>query len=172
MSKEYDPSGRFKIISVGMLMHPAACAVCGNGTCEQGYVDFGLAYDYEGSVYFCVLCAREIGEVVGQVTPEEVSLIQTIADSVAVENELLKAELDRVKPIADSVMRAFNNSSFATADGYAAAADLEDNSGSVEVAAKPVSRADGGESVSEEPTLNRSGSRKTGAPKLRDVAFE
>jgi hypothetical protein len=170
MSKEYDPSGRFKIISVGMLMHPAACAVCGNGTCEQGYVDFGLAYDYEGSVYFCVLCAREIGEVVGQVTPEEVSLIQTIADSVAVENELLKAELDHARPIVD----LFNNS-FAAAvqsGNYPTVPAGPNTKGSVEDAAKPVSRADGGEPVSEEPTLNRSGSRKTGAPKLRDVAFE
>lgn len=88
MAIENDPSSRMQIRSMGQLQQPGSCYVCGNGTCELGFLDFGTFVDYHGSFYLCMLCARQAAETIGYFSPDEVS------SSVGDKEELLAANRD------------------------------------------------------------------------------
>lgn len=66
-----DPLGRFQMRSRGELQLPGSCMICGSGTCDEGYVDFGIFVDYHGTLYFCVPCVKEVAQVIGCITPED-----------------------------------------------------------------------------------------------------
>lgn len=68
---EIDPSARIQLRGIGELLHPGCCAVCGNGTCQDGYVDLDVYYDYEGQVYLCVTCMTQAGEAIGMLSKDE-----------------------------------------------------------------------------------------------------
>jgi hypothetical protein len=106
MILENDPSARMQLRSMGELVHPAACCVCGNGVCEAGYIDLGVYYDYEGQMYLCKTCLYQAGETFGMFTPDEVKIIQDQLVSITNENEKLKEELEeleRVRPIVSVI---------------------------------------------------------------------
>ena len=92
-----DPSARMHVLSRGLLQFPAQCMVCGNGSHDDGYLDIGVFFDYEGQCYLCMTCAYQAGETVGLFTPAEVKHTQDIAEKLAEENEALKKELDDAK---------------------------------------------------------------------------
>jgi len=66
-----DPDARMQLRGIGDLRHPGACAVCGSGNCDSGYVDLGVYYEYEGWVYLCLYCIEEAGGVVDMLTVNE-----------------------------------------------------------------------------------------------------
>lgn len=91
------PSDRVQLIGRSQLMHPGCCALCGSGNCEDGYVDTGIYYDYEGQVYFCMTCTEQIISVVSGFTADQVALLNsTLAEKVE-ELSSVKEELETAR---------------------------------------------------------------------------
>lgn len=86
MPKTLSPSDRMQVRNIGELMHPGACCVCGSGTCQQGYIDIGVYYDYEGQMYLCMTCLTEAAETAGMLSLEE-------SEHLIEQNKQLAAEL-------------------------------------------------------------------------------
>lgn len=103
MIPENDPSARMQIRSIGELQLPGSCYVCGNGNCDEGYVDFGTFVDYHGSFYMCLICAKQLAELLGYFSPDEVQTTQALLSTYVTENESLKKELDNARPVLDSL---------------------------------------------------------------------
>lgn len=95
---DVDPSKLTQLRSRGQLMHPGTCAICGNGTCDEGYLDTGIYYDYEGHVYICLVCVRtEVLPQIGAIPYEEAEYIKNErqADATRIlelENELVETK--------------------------------------------------------------------------------
>ena len=100
---ENDPSARFQVRSRGELMHPGGCMVCGNGTHEEGYVDLGVFYDYEGSMYLCMTCALQVSALIGCVLPEEILALKKTNEQVVQERDDLRKDLDHAQHHIDTV---------------------------------------------------------------------
>ena len=88
--RSIDPSARMQLRNMGELNHPGACAVCGNGTCDQGYVDIGVYYEYEGMMYLCIPCVTELAETAGMLSIEQVAELKNITNEALAENKVLK----------------------------------------------------------------------------------
>ena len=85
-------SDRVQVRQLGELLHPGACALCGNGTCVDGYLDTSIFYDYEGTVYLCMRCVEQMCKVVGALLPEEVNSLREHTEAIAQKCSLLEAE--------------------------------------------------------------------------------
>lgn len=86
------PSDRMQVVGLGELMHPGACALCGNGTCVDGYVNTSIFYDYEGTVYLCMRCVEQLCKVVGALLPDEVVSFKQHTEEIAKRCAELEAE--------------------------------------------------------------------------------
>jgi hypothetical protein len=75
-------------------MHPGCCALCGSGNCDDGYVNTGIYYDYEGQMYLCNTCAIQVAEVIGCLSPDETVHLQGLLSDTAKELASVKAELE------------------------------------------------------------------------------
>jgi hypothetical protein len=103
MALEVDPSRKIQPRSRGDLRHPGTCACCGGSDPERTYIDFGIYFDYEGTVYICDICFREAVQVMGFFTPEEVLEQIGQLNKLLEENAALKTELEHARPILDAV---------------------------------------------------------------------
>lgn len=92
---EHTSDSRMQLCGIGDLMHPGACMVCGSGNREQGYVNLGVYYEYEGNMYLCFTCLTEAAEVIGMLTSDEALILRNEAGQVFRENTKLKEELNR-----------------------------------------------------------------------------
>lgn len=104
-------SDRVQVVQLGELLHPGACALCGNGTCVDGYVDTSIFYDYEGTVYLCMRCVEQICSVVGALLPDEVSQLRQHTAEIATkcaeleaENNVLRSKLDAWYTVIDGAI--------------------------------------------------------------------
>lgn len=95
MPKTLSPSDRMHVRNIGELMHPGACCVCGSGTCQQGYIDIGVYYDYEGQVYLCMACLTEAAETAGMLSIPESEHLISLNKELAEKNTQLKADLEK-----------------------------------------------------------------------------
>jgi len=163
--KETTPSDRVQLIDRGSLMHPGCCALCGSGNCDEGYVDTGVWYDYEGQVYFCWNCCMQIAAVVGCLSADEHSQIRELLEDTARELKAVKAELETANEQLgqyDAIMlRAISGSpdgvilpSGSPVEAQPADAEATDQPNDL-----PVGQSDEGESVLKEP-VKGSGRRK------------
>lgn len=100
---ENDPSAKMQVRSMGQLQAPASCYSCGNGTCEEGYIDLGCFIEYVGTLYLCMPCALQVATTVGCATPEQIVLIEKQATKNEEELELLRKELDDARQHIGSV---------------------------------------------------------------------
>lgn len=100
---EIDPSRKIQPRSRGDLRHPGTCACCGGSDPDRTYVDFGIYYDYEGTMYICSTCFTEAVHVMGYFTPDEVEQQLTQLNSLLDENAQLKKELENARPILNAV---------------------------------------------------------------------
>lgn len=92
----HTPDSKMQLRNVGELMHPACCAVCGNGACEEGYVDLGVYYDYEGQIYLCMTCInKDLVEVVGLLSKSEIEFLQEQSEELSVANKQLISSLEK-----------------------------------------------------------------------------
>lgn len=89
-----DPSGKFKLVAKGYLAAPASCLTCGNGNCEEGYIDCGSYVDYYGQVYLCWFCAIQLAETFGCVIPEDVEKMEATLKEQMETTETLTMELE------------------------------------------------------------------------------
>lgn len=103
MSIENDPSARMQLRSRGELRHPGSCMICGNGTNDDGYVDLGVFFDYEGTMYLDMTCALQIAVLIGCVTPDDIKIFQEAAEKAAKERDDLHKDLDNAQHHIDTV---------------------------------------------------------------------
>lgn len=74
---DVDPAKMTQLKSRGEIRHPGVCALCGSGNCDEGYLDTGVYYDYEGHVYICILCVNsEILPQIGAIPYAEAEYIK------------------------------------------------------------------------------------------------
>lgn len=166
------PSDRVQLIDRGNLMHPGCCALCGSGNCEDGYVDTGIYYDYEGQVYFCMTCAFQIAEVIGSLSPETIAHIQELLSETATELATVKVELESANERLghyDAIIGTHISTHVIAPDPSGDVSDsvepvTEPEPESTDEPAKP---ADSGESKPKEPTKS-SGRRIAPRTKQRD----
>lgn len=74
------PSDKVQFRALGELPAPGTCLVCGNGTCEEGYVDLGTFIEYVGAGLLCAICLTQCAELIGMMTKEEVMAITKQAE--------------------------------------------------------------------------------------------
>lgn len=91
---EIDPSARVQFRGVGQLQHPGNCAMCGNGTCEKGYVDPSIWYEWEGQVYFCFNCTVQMAEAIGCLAPDQSEFLVNQNKELAAKLQSATEELD------------------------------------------------------------------------------
>jgi hypothetical protein len=73
-------------------MHPACCAACGTGTCDLGFMDLAIYYDYEGQVYLCMTCVEELTESAGLLNSTEIRYLEALTKDATAEAERLRSE--------------------------------------------------------------------------------
>lgn len=104
MALENDPSRRIIARTRGELQHPGSCAVCGSDDPERTYVDFGIYFDYEGTMYICSVCFGEAAEkVMGYFTAEQHLQLLSENNSLIHKNEVLTAELQNYESLTDAL---------------------------------------------------------------------
>jgi hypothetical protein len=167
---ENDPSARMQVRRMGELGHPAACCVCGNGTCDLGYLDLGVYFDYEGTMYLCMTCAYQAGETVGLYTPEEIKITQQLAESLGAENDALKLELHNVTEQLNAAHVLLGDRFSYSTNSDTISISSEESRESDESTTEPVTEAVIGEPTSEEPDP-KPRLADSGGPKLRDITF-
>lgn len=99
--QEVNPSDRVQVRGRGELMHPGACALCGSGNCDDGYIDVGVYYEYEGQVYFCKTCMDEIIGVAGGLPSEEAEFLKAVAEEASLKLKAVEADNERLRTRLD-----------------------------------------------------------------------
>jgi hypothetical protein len=103
MTYVHTPSDKVQVRSQGELMSPGTCALCGTGTCDEGYVDTAVFVDFFGNVYYCMNCIRQIIGVIRALTPEEAAILTAQVNETAAENAALKAEVESLREYKSSI---------------------------------------------------------------------
>ena len=154
-----DPSARMQVRGIGDLMHPGACAVCGNGNSINGYVDIGVYYEYEGQVYLCMLCAEEFVATIGGATADELLVTAELTSRSLEENEQLKSEVEKLNGELEqyrNLMRIARDDAGNNDDNHLPVIEnSESESGSIESVSEVTEPVVGSPSVPE-PVLNES----------------
>lgn len=102
MAIENDPSARMQVRSRGNLVAPASCMVCGNATCDEGYLDLNVFIDFHGTCYLCMNCITQGGETVGMYTAEQVAHFTAQIESLLADKEALASELANAQSYIDN----------------------------------------------------------------------
>lgn len=103
MHSEIDPSGRFQLRSRGELQLPGSCMICGSGTKDEGYLDFGVFVDYHGTLYFCMTCLGEAAITAGFMSPEMTQEVNKTVEGKLTELAELKKELEDANNVINSL---------------------------------------------------------------------
>lgn len=146
------PSDRVQVIGRGQLRDPGACALCGNGTCDDGYVDLDIYYDWEGQVYLCMNCAKQVAETIGCLLPAESAHLESLNKTIAEELAQLKEDYLDAKSrldVYDAAIAATVAQQRSTANAVEGA---EPESGHTP---EPVSAPDAGEPVAKKSVKSR-----------------
>lgn len=122
---ENGPSDRMQFVGMGGLTHPGVCMVCGNGTCEEGYVRLGVYFEYEGEMFLCVTCVIQAGEIIKMLTPDEAKALWETASNTQAHNVTLETELEK----ANERLAAYD--SVLSGIGGLSGTDLTDDSSSI-----------------------------------------
>lgn len=97
----HTPSDRVQLREIGDLRAPGNCALCGNGTCLDGYVDLDIYYDWEGNVYLCMNCAKQTATVIGCLLPDQSRYLETLNENIAKELKETKEKLSEFQQLDD-----------------------------------------------------------------------
>lgn len=65
----HDASDNMKALGLGELPPPASCFVCGSGSCEAGYLNFGTWAEFIGNLLICASCLVQAAEKIGCLAP-------------------------------------------------------------------------------------------------------
>lgn len=146
--REPIPSDKVQIRQRAELQPPAICAMCGNGTCRDGYVDVDVWYEWEGQVYFCHNCGLEIARALGCLPPDQTQFLIGQNQDFAKELASLKEAHERATSrlaIYDSVIAGAATSDPALMDAEQGTLFESADSNA------PAPTADAGEPKSKEP---------------------
>jgi hypothetical protein len=143
------PSDRVQVRQLGSLLHPGACALCGSGNCDDGYVDTGVYYEYEGQVYFCMTCAHQIVNAIGCLLPDESEHLRDLNSEMATRVTELENENRQLR---DNLAAWNNLLATATSSGAASGLIAADPLPEPQHALNTSESADDGESEPEEST--------------------
>lgn len=160
MYETVDPSARMQVRSLGQLVAPGSCMVCGSGTCDDGYLDLAVFIEYVGTAYLCKTCLYQAGETFGMYTPDEVKSQQNLIASLTEKNNALEEELTDARKHVDAANNLLH--SRFTASGGTVTSISEDARPLVTINAEPAGEADSGEPVITEPTPLRRRGNPTG----------
>ena len=159
---ENNPSAKMQVRSRGQLVAPACCCVCGNATCDEGYLDLGAFVDFHGTLYLCMTCITQGAEICGMFTIKEVDILQGQLERLLADNTTLASELIKANEYIsnfDSLLR--------TALAPSGGADTPSSEG----VSEPVNRPEAREPEPEE-SITLFDAEPTGGTKLRDIAFD
>jgi len=156
----HSPSDGMRVLGRGELPTPGACVVCGNGTCDDGYLFLGIHVDFHGALLLCQRCVVQGSEKMGCMSPDIADRIHVQAQELATEVVMLRRETEaqRVRlAIFDDALRTIQPVVVAGVSHSGLRADSDESSEqrSDEAAqSDPVSEsAEPGESV-EEPGID------------------
>lgn len=162
MLVENDPSARMQLRPAGELRMPAACAVCGNGTCEEGFLDLDCFVEFHGMVYLCMNCLIQAGEAAGMFTREQVEHLNGQMTMLLEQNEILTSELadanESVRSLNHLLARKFDSERLPEQD---VSKDVKE----------PVSVPADRESETKKPVVSKKSSGTSGT-KLHDITFD
>ncbi len=116
----HSPSDRMQLVGMGDLLHPGCCIVCGNGTCEKGYIKLDVSFEFEGEGYLCYYCTVQAGEILGMMIPEEVKILKDHNDKLNQLATAYKTQLDAANDRLssyDTIMRTLGTVSVLGPDG-------------------------------------------------------
>jgi hypothetical protein len=83
--------------------------ICGSGDPERTYLDVGVFFDYEGSMYICILCGTQIGETLGLFTPEEIRIQTEAIANLQRSVDSMEEELGYARPIIAGIRRMLSS---------------------------------------------------------------
>lgn len=157
MTIENDPSARMQLRSRGELRHPGACCICGNGTNDDGYVDLGVFFDYEGTMYLDMTCALQIATLIGCVSPEEIKIFEKKVEELAKKNDELRKDLDNAQHHVDTANALLRSSLLPSSDSSDTSVEVSEAEPESEqpqpaVPSEPVKRRTASKPVIIEPT--------------------
>lgn len=163
MPRELTASDRMQLVNIGQLMHPGACAVCGNGTCQFGYIQLGVYFEYEGEIYLCMTCLTQAAETGGMLSVEEAQYIQESNNTTATELLATKNELKEANEQLDAYISVFKSSGIRISGPGAMASDPVESNNTPDgnVVSVPVVRKNTGKSVSLESIAESRPSKPT-----------
>lgn len=153
---EHGPSDRVQIRSLGTLMSPAVCLLCGNGTSLEGYVDLDTFFEWEGQMYLCMTCTKQIAEMIGCIVPDEADILKEQFNSTA-------KELLELREQHESDKLRLDNYDHAIRVAFADVSDGSDNGDNNVETPQPVASepADVGAEQQPEPTKPSTSEQRT-----------
>ncbi len=152
MAIENDPSARIQFLNIGSLLAPGSCYVCGSGTCEEGYLDFGTFVDYHGSFYLCMTCFKQAAELLGFFTALEAEHLNKQNEELLAHNKELEQKLEEAIEYGRSLNVVLRDQ-FSNGSGPDSASDaVQAEPVQSEPDPNPLKRNDSGESEPTEPT--------------------
>lgn len=143
------PSEKIQVVGLGDLLSPAACIVCGNGTCQDGYISFGIFVDYVGSLYLCMTCMLQAAETADCSGPVETEMNRTLLAQLKEENSTLRKDKEtlneRLRVFSDALAGIRDDQPRVISD-YVVPSDIVD-----EAPDSLISNGEAGESEPAEP---------------------
>lgn len=84
------------------------CLTCGVSHRDGGFVDLAQTVEFEGALYLCVACAREIGLGVGQVSGAGAAALVAEVDRITAIADEQRERAERAEADLGSLARAFD----------------------------------------------------------------
>ena len=119
----HDASDKMKLLGLGELPPPAQCFVCGSGTCEAGYVTFGVWADGVGNLLVCSPCLVQASELVGCLAPvpteimhKHVAQLQDYSKDLETQLAGQDEQLAAYRTISDSFLDRSASGGYVTSD--------------------------------------------------------
>jgi len=103
-----NPGSRLKLLNQGDLLHPGACAVCGSGNYQEGYLSLDVFIDFFGDVYLCLQCLSEGASAAGMLSKEQSEHVKELLTELSTENKTLKDFLKEASERIAIYERAFS----------------------------------------------------------------
>lgn len=92
-------TSRYRILEAPIRV-PGKCKFCGSA--KGPVIDTLVEIDYEGSLYICIKCAKEIGLTAGLVAPTKEEIDDKFAIEESVKDGLLDSIIDAIHNVIDN----------------------------------------------------------------------
>lgn len=101
----HNASDKMQLIGLGELPPPAQCFVCGNGSCEAGYVNLGVWAEFVGNLLVCTPCLVQAAELAGCLAP----IIRTTMEQHIANLQKYSRELEDKVASQDEQLRSYRS---------------------------------------------------------------